>query len=371
MIDPRHPSRRALLGLGAAAGTSLLLPSLARPARAAQLLAPVQQADAVIAFGFVGPVTDQGWSYTHDLGMKAVQKAYPRLKTLSVESIPYSADATRTFRQFVSQGANMVFATSGYGDFFHDVATQAPDVAFLECDEQQTAPNLSQYYVQHWYPTYVLGVAAGLMSKTGNLGYVASFPVPSVFSGTNAYLMGARSVNPKASVQVISINSWFDPQGAAQAATALIDNGSDFLFGIMDEPGMLQVAEKRGIPAAMWNTDVRQFGPKSYVTAIVLDWRKYYVDQVGRRLAGTWTPGLTLLPMGGGVDVSPWGASVPQNMRQQADAVHGRILGGWNPFTGPLRDTKGVVRVAAGKAMSNDELYGWDWSIEGVRGLAA
>ena len=216
-----------------------------------------------------------------------------------------------------------------------------------------------------------MGVAAGLMSRTGKLGYVASFPVSSVFSGTNAYLMGARSVNPKASVQVITINSWFDPQGATQAGTALIDNGCDFLFGIMDEAGYLQVAEKRGVPAAMWNTDMRAFGPKSYVTSIVCDWNAYYVDQVGKRIAGRWTPDTAILPMGRGIDVDKWGESVPKDVQTRADAVRARILGGWSPFAGEIKDAKGAVRVKAGETMTEDQLYNWDWSIEGVSGLSS
>lgn len=368
MTDLRKPSRRGLLGLGASA---LLLPGAVRPARAAGRFAPVKEEDALIAFGHTGPVTDQGWTSTHDLGMKAVQEVFPKLKTVFVESIPYSADATRTYRQFVAQGACMVFATSNYGDFLYDVADRSPEVAFLECDGRHTSANTGWYYVEHWYPTYVMGVAAGRMSKTGRLGYVASFPVSSVYSGTNAYLMGARSVNPKATLQVITINSWFDPQGATQAGTALIDNGCDFLFGIMDEAGYLQVAEKRGVPAAMWNTDIRRFGPKSYVTSIVVDWRKFYVDQVRKRLEGSWTPPTTLLPMGAGVDVDAWGESVPDAVRKEADAVRARIQGGWSPFVGEIRDSKGVVRVKAGERMSEETLYNWDWSIEGVQGLTA
>ena len=371
MNDFLHPSRRGILGVGAAAGSSLLLPGLLRPAQAASAFPAVKEEDAIVAFAHVGPVTDQGWTSTHDIGMKAVQAAFPKAKMLFVESIPYSADATRTFRQFVQEGANIVFSSSNYGDFYYEASDKAPNVAFFECDGRRTAANMGWYYCAHWYPTYVMGVAAGLMSKTGKLGYVASFPVSSVYSGVNAYLMGARSVNPKATMQVITINSWFDPQGATQAGTALIDNGCDFLFGIMDEAGYLQVAEKRGVPAAMWNTDMRRFGPKSYVTSIVVDWRKFYVDQVGKRLAGTWTPSTTILPMGGGVDRDAWGASVPMEVQQKADAVRAKILGGWSPFVGELKDNKGAVRLKAGEKMDEMALYNWEWAIEGVQGLGA
>ena len=370
MIDLRNLSRRGFLNMGAAAGTSLLLPGgLIRPARAAEPLAAVAEENAVIAFGHTGPVTDEGWTWSHDQGMKAVQEAFPKLKTLFVESIPYSADATRTYRQFVSEGANMVFATSNYGDFLYDVAKRSPEVAFYECDGRNPLENLSTYYLSHWYPTYVTGVAAGLMSKTGKLGYVASFPVPSVFSGTNAFLMGARSVNPNATMQVVVINSWFDPQAATQAGTALLDNGCDLLFGIMDEAGYLQVAEQRGAKAVMWNTDIRRYGPKAYVSSIVIDFKKYYVEQVRLRLEGKWTPSQTLLAMGAGVDRDAWGETVPEEARKQADAVREKILGGWSPFTGEIKDSKGNVKVAAGQTMTEEELYNWDWSIEGVVGL--
>lgn len=263
----------------------------------------------------------------------------------------------------------MVFATSNYGDFLYDVAKRSPKVAFFECDGRNPLDNLGSYYVAHWYPTYVTGVAAGLMSKTGKLGYVASFPVPSVFSGTNAFLMGARSVNPNATVQVITINSWFDPQAATQAGTALLDNGCDLLFGIMDEAGYLQVAEKRGAKAVMWNTDIRRYGPKGYISSIVVDFKKYYVEEVRKRLAGTWTPSSTILSMGAGVDRDAWGETVPEEARKQADAVRDKILAGWSPFVGEIKDAKGNVKVAAGHKMTEQELYNWDWSIAGVTGL--
>ena len=224
--------------------------------------------------------------------------------------------------------------------------------------------------MKHWLPSYVAGVAAGLMSKSGKLGYVGSMPVPTVYCGVNAFLMGARSVKPEATMQVIVINSWFDPQAAAQAGTALIDNGCDVLFGVMDEAAYLQVAEKRGVPAVMWNTDVRRYGPKSYVTSIMLDWTKFYVGQAKARLEGVWTPAQpVLLGMGEGVDRDAWGDSVPSAARAQADAVRTKMLAGYTPFVGEIKDADGRVRVPAGKTMTDLELYGWNWPIEGVSGL--
>jgi basic membrane protein A len=371
MIKIRDLSRRGFLNMGAAAGASLLLPriGLVSAARAAQPLPAVAEEDAVIAWGYVGPTSDEGWTYAHDVGRQAVAAAFPKAKTLYVENVPYSADASRIFRQFAAEGANMIIANSNYGDFIYDVANRTPDVAFYECDGRNPLANLGTYYVAHWYPSYIAGVAAGLMSASGKLGYVASFPVPSVYSGTNAFLMGARSVKPEATLQAIVINSWFDPQAAAQAGTALIDNGADVLFGIMDEAAYLQVAEQRGAKAVMWNTDIRRYGPKAYISSIVIDFRDWYVEQVRRRIAGEWTPTEDILPIGKGVDRDAWGETVPAEVAAQADAIRDKIMGGWSPFEGEIKDVNGNVKVAAGHRMTEVELYNWDWSIEGVTGL--
>ncbi len=371
MIKIRDLTRRGFLNIGAAAGASLLLPKtgLISSARAAAPLPAVAEEDAVIAWGYVGPTSDEGWTYAHDLGRQAVAAAFPKAKTLYVENVPYSADASRIFRQFAAEGANMIIANSNYGDFIYDVAKRTPEVAFYECDGRNPLDNLGTYYVAHWYPSYIAGVAAGLMSASGKLGYVASFPVPSVYSGTNAFLMGARSVKPEATLQAIVINSWFDPQAAAQAGTALIDNGADVLFGIMDEAAYLQVAEQRGAKAVMWNTDIRRYGPKAYISSIVIDFRDWYVEQVRRRIAGEWTPTEDILPIGKGVDRDAWGETVPAEAAAQADAIRDKIMGGWSPFEGEIKDTNGNVKVAAGHRMTEVELYNWDWSIEGVTGL--
>jgi basic membrane protein A and related proteins len=370
MTDLKNLSRRNVLSLAGAAGASVLAPAgLVRPAAAAAF-GPVKEEDAIISFGHVGPISDEGWTSTHHQGLLAVQKALPKAKYIEVENIPYSADASRSFRQFVAQNSTIVFISSEYGDLLSAVTDKAPEIAWLECNGHSVAPNRSWYYVKHWLPTYVTGVAAGLMSKSGKLGYVGSLPVPSVYGGVNAFLMGARSVNPNATMQVILINSWFDPQAAAQAGTALIDNGCDFLFGIMDEAAYLQVAEKRGVPAVMWNTDVRRYGPKSYVSSIVVDWDNFYVGQAKSRLAGTWKGGeQILLGIGNGVDRGAWGESVPESVRTQADAVRTKMLGGYSPFVGEIKDITGKVRVAKGQTMDDMTLYNWNWPMEGVSGL--
>ena len=213
----------------------------------------------------------------------------------------------------------------------------------------------------------MIGVAAGMLSKSGKLGYVGSFPVPSVYSGTNAFLMGARTVNPDATVQVIMINSWFDPQAANQAGTALVDNGCDFLFGIMDEAAYLQVAEKRGVWAAMWNTDIRRYGPKAYVSSVILDWKPFYVEQARKRLAGEWVPTGKSAADGRRHRPRRLGRERAEGSRKEAaDAVRDKILGGFSPFVGEIKDRHRRRPREGRRENGRDELYHWDWSIEGV-----
>jgi len=357
-------TRRTLLA-GAAS-----LPLAPRLARAAAPLAAVASKDAVIAFGHIGPVSDGGWTSTHHAAMLAAKQAFPLAKFLEVESIPVSADATRTFRQFVENGANIVFVTSEYGDLLSSVADDAPEVAFLECNGHRTSDNEGWYYIQHWMVSYVIGVAAAKMSKTGKLGFVGSFPVPAVYGCANSFLLGARSVRPDTTAQVILINSWFDPQAASQAASALIQNGVDMMYTNLDDASCLQVAEKAGIKCATWNTDMRKSGPTAYVTSLLLDWNPYCIGQIDNRLKGTWTGGgQTLLPMGKGVDRDAWGQSVPPDVAALADSVRTRIIGGWNPFMGEIRDSAGTIRVPKGQAMDDAACNSWSWPVQGVSGL--
>lgn len=384
---PRPPAvtRRTLLHMAAAASTAA--PFLPRHAHADGMpqddpalasltaqwatptLAPLREEDALLAIAHVSPVSDGGWSSLHNQAVKAVHAAFPRLRTVWVENVPFSADAERILRQFVAEGANIVLAGADYGDFLTEVAERAPQVAFVQCDSNRLARNVGWYYIAHWYASYVIGIAAGLLTRTGRLGFIASFPLPSVYGSANAQLLGARSVRPDATMHIVSINAWFDPQSALGAAAALADNGCDVLGGIMDEPAYLRLAQQRGLWGIMSSTDQRASGPDAYLSSVLYDFRQYYVDQVRARLEGRWTPTPHLLPLGRGVDRDAWGARVPEAVRQQADAARTRIMAGWSPFVGPLRDTRNRIRVPAGERMDELSLYHWNWPLDGVFGL--
>jgi len=333
---------------------------------------PVTTEPVLIAFAYVGPASDMGWTWTHDEARKAIEQAFPgQVKTAFIENMPYSDEASRALEQFIADGAKMIFINSEYADFVTKVADKHPDVVFLECDGHRISENHIWYYVEHWNPTYLIGMAAGLMTKTNKLGYIGSYPVQSVYASANAFQLGAQSVNPDVQTKVVLINSWFDPAMANQAANALIDDGADFIMDIMDETAALQVEEQRGVWGATWNTDQRAAAPTKYVSSVSLDWKQFYISEVDSFLKGTWQGNRgVLLPMGKGVDRDNWGPNVPADVQQQVDAIREKMLSeGFNPFVGPIMDTKGQIRVPEGQAMTESELYLWDWAVEGVSGL--
>lgn len=219
---------------------------------------------------------------------------------------------------------------------------------------------------------YLIGMAAAQLSKTGTIGYVASFPVNVVYCDLLALMLGARSINPDMKAKVLVFNSWFDPPKAAQAANALVDAGADFLIAGHDDPATLEVAEKRKVWCSAWNADMRKFGPNAYVSSVELNWKDFYTREVKSLLDGTWKGNrFELLPLGEGVDRDDWGDKVPQDVRQKVDAVRDKMLNeDFFPFVGPIKDNKGKIRVADGVRMTDTQLYQeMNWAIEGVEGL--
>lgn len=326
----------------------------------------------LIGFANVGSVHDEGYTWSHDQGRLLIEeKLGDKVKTVMVDSIPYSDETSRILEQFIGDGAKMIMTNSQLGDFMTKVAERYPEIAFVEGNGGTRTDNRISFYVEHWDPTYLIGMMAGLLSKSGKMGFIGSFPIDSVYTSCNAFIMGARTVNPRATLKVVLINSWFDPSKAKQAAEALVSDGCDFLFGIMAEASYLQVAEKEGIWAAMWNTDIRRFGPNAYVSSVILDWKQFYLDEAKKLLNGTWTGNrLELLPLGEGVDRDNWGRNVPEEYQWMVDAVRDHMLMGWTPFVGPIKDKDGKVKIPAGEKLTPEYMYSkWLWSVEGVIGL--
>ena len=323
-----------------------------------------------VGFLYIGPPGDAGWTFQHDEARKFVEEQLPNVETTFLDSVP-EANSGPAIDQLVSQGNKLIFATSfGYGDTVIQKAQQYPDVLFEHATGFQRAENVSTYFVKHWEPSFLLGMIAGRMTKTNRLGYVGSFPIPEVIRDVNAFTLGAQSVNPDVTVQVVLISTWFDPPKEKQAAKSLIDAGADVLFGIEDSPSVLQEAAANDVYAATWNSDMTRFGPQAFLSAVELDWGEHYVDRVRAAADGTWeSEDYWGTLADGAVKLAPYGESVPQDVRDEVDEkLAGFEDGSFNPFVGPIRDQSGKVRFEDGHEITFEEFVGWDWFVEGVEG---
>ncbi|MGH8447331.1 MAG: BMP family ABC transporter substrate-binding protein, partial [Solimonas sp.] len=246
-----------------------------------------------VAFVYIGPVGDAGWTYAHEQGRLALEKALPgQVKTSYVESVPEGADAERVIRQLAADGNQLIFTTSfGYMEATLKVARMFPKTVFMHATGYKTAKNVGVYEARMYEGAYLLGVLAGGMSKSNTLGYVASFPIPEVIRNIDAYTLGAQSVNPKIKTKVIWVNTWYDPGKERQAAETLIAQGADALCQNTDSPATLQVAQQKGVYACGWDSDMARFAPKAQIAAGVADWGPFYIKTAREVIAGSWKSG--------------------------------------------------------------------------------
>lgn len=323
-----------------------------------------------VGFMYIGPPGDAGWTFQHDEARKYLEAQMPNVETTFLDSVP-EANSGPAIDQLVAGGSKVIFATSfGYGDTVIQKAKQNPDVLFEHATGFQRADNVSTYFVKHWEPSYLIGMIAARKTKSNRLGYVGSFPIPEVIRDVNAFTLGAQSVNPNVKVQMVFINTWFDPPKEKQAAKSLIDAGADVLYGIEDSPSVLQEAAANGVYAATWNSDMSRFGPKAFLSAVVLNWGKRYVNRVKAALDGSWkSEDYWGTLEDGTVELAPYGQSVPQEVRDEVDQkLAGFRDGSFKPFVGPIKDQTGKVRIEEGREVTFEEWVAWSWFVEGVEG---
>lgn len=327
-------------------------------------------ADTKVGFVYVGPVGDHGWTYRHDKGRQQVEQELG-VETSFVESVAEGADAERVIRKLASSGHNVIFTTSfGYMNPTVKVAKQFPNVMFEHATGYKRTDNVSTYSGRFYEGRAVIGTIAGHMSKSGVVGYIASFPIPEVVRGINAFTIAMRKVNPDAVVKVVWVNSWYDPGKEGDAAKALIDQGADIITQHTDSPAPLQVAEQRGVYAFGQASDMSAFAPKAQLTAIVDDWGPYYVARVKAAMDGSWKSEDTWDGLAHGmVVIAPYGEAVPAEVQEAAEAVRNGIASGTlHPFQGPLKNQAGEVVAKEGETIDDGILLGMNYYVEGVQG---
>ena len=326
-----------------------------------------------IAFLSNGPVSDSGYNYAHNEGRVALeQNLGSQIRTGVLENIPETADAERVMEQLINAGVKVVVATSfGYEDATVAVARRHPEVKFLQAWGFKRAPNVGTFSVKMYEVWYLMGIVAGRMTKTNHLGIVAAHNIPPMKWQINAYVLGARSVNPKVTATVTFINHWFDPVLAAQATEALVNQGHDVVGGVLDNStGVAQAAEKRGAWLIGHNTDLARFAPTRQLVGTRWIWSKLYEDETRPLLAGTWTGGTDLAGglREGYVGMTDFSPNVPAAVKQEVAEASARIISGsLAVYAGPVRDNHGQERIAAGTTLTHDHIMAIDWLVEGVR----
>lgn len=335
--------------------------------------APAKVEPLKVAFAYVGPVGDGGWTYAHDNGRKAVEQAYgDKVVTSFVEKVPESADAERVIRDMAQQGNKLIFGTTfGYMEPMLKVAGDIKDVKFEHATGYKTADNMRTYDSRTYEGAYMAGVVAGKMSKSGTLGVVGSVPIPEVVRNINSFTLGAQSVNPKIKTKVVWVNEWFNPPKETEAATALINGGADVLFQNTDSSAVLQTAEKMGKRAFGWDSDMTAYGPKAHLASAVINWGPYYVKTVGEVLEGKWTgnSGSWWGVKEGAIDLVSIAADVPDETKKRIDEVKAGLKdGSFAIWKGPIMDNTGKVLVAKDVVADDKFLGGLKTYVKGVEG---
>ena len=374
-----------LAGMGSLAAAAALVGCSKKdeaPAAAAQAPAAATEAAASapaaagplkVAFAYIGPVGDGGWTFAHDNARKAIEKEFgDKIVTSFVESVPEGADAERVFRDLVAQGNTLIFGTTfGYMEPMLKVAADNPGVKFEHATGYKTLPNLRTYDSRTYEGAYMAGVIAGGMTKTNTLGVVGSVPIPEVVRNINSFTLGALSVNPKIKTKVVWVNGWFDPPKETEAAQSLINGGADVLMQNTDSPAVLKTAEKAGKYAFGWDSDMTAYGPKAHLASAVINWVPYYTKSVKDALDGTWK-GDERAWWGvkeGAIDLVSISDKVPADLKEKAEkAKAGLKDGSLVIWKGPILANDGKEVLKQDEVADDKFLGGINFFVKGVEG---
>jgi basic membrane protein A len=330
------------------------------------LAAPVR-----VAFIYVAPIGDGGWSFMHNQGRLHLERVFgDNIVTDFIENVPEGAEADSVFRGYAQRGYNVIFGTSfGYMDSMVRISRAFPKTVFMHCSGYQTTENLGTYFGRMYEPRFLSGLVAGTMTKSNIIGYVAAFPIPEVIRGINAFALGVQYVNPDAKVHVIWSNTWFDPAREKEAAESLLDIGADVITQHQDSPAPQQAAQDRGVYSIGYNSDMSAFAPKAFLAAPVWNWGPYYEHVVRGVIEGTWTNEQYWGGMKDGTVDIVLSDLVPAGVSKLVNVVKRAILdGNMHPFDGPIYDQAGTLRYYKGEVPSDAELLSMNWFVNNVVG---
>lgn len=329
------------------------------------------------AFVYVAPIGDLGWTWAHDQGRKYMEAELKKqgvdVETAYIENVPEGPDAERVIREYAKKGYDLIITTSfGFMDPTAVVAKEFPGTWFVHVSGYMTGPNFSTIFGAMEEPRYLSGLVAGMGTKTNKIGFVAAFPIPEVVRGINAFALGVRAINPKAVVNVVWTNTWYDPVKEKEAATALLDAGCDVIAQHQDTTEPQKAAKERGALSIGYDSDMSQFVGDTVLTSPVWNWGPKYVDIAKKVMAGTYKTEAYYGGMKDGiVDLAPLSPKVPENAKKLVEEKKQLILSGkWGPLCGPINGQDGKLAIPEGTCMTLDQALAMDWFVEGVKGEA-
>jgi simple sugar transport system substrate-binding protein/basic membrane protein A len=335
-----------------------------------------------VGFIYVGATTDFGYNQAAHAGSEALKAACPNLKILEAPSVPETSDMVTAAEQMIGQGAKIIFSTSyGYKDFAVTLAGKHPDVAFLQQGNLITpplGPNINTYFGDVWQTVYLGGIAAAKATKTNKLGFIAAFPIPQTLLNIDAFELGAQTVNPSIQLLTDFTGAWCDPAKQADATNSLIGQGADVISQHQDcTSTIIKTAESKGAYSVGYHYDASSLAPQGWLTGSAWQWGPLYIAMVKSILAGTfsggkfntnYTAGFTSTDVASPLALAPFGPSVTSDTKNLVNAAKAKILAGMSPYTGPITDQSGTVRIPAGVTATADQLSSLCYLVKGVVG---
>lgn len=364
----RNVSRRSLLRATAAGAVSM--PLISKIAAA--------QDELVCGAVYVGAKDDYGYNQGQAVAVAKVAEI-PNVRVVEEAMVPETVEVQKTMQSMIElDGAQVIFATSyGYYDpHVIEMAAKYPDVQFFHCGgwwEEGQPTNITAYWANVDHGQYINGVLAGYQTQTGKLGFVPAVPIPILLRAINSFTLGAQSVNPDITTQIIWTGDWNVPVKEAEAVNSLADQGCDVVSCDLDSPKVVvETAERRGIYSCGVYADQSALAPNGYLASAIGDWSVLFVESIEKLRAGETLPNSVLGGFADGmVKMTPYGNAVSAEAAAAADAAKAGIIdGSLQIYSGEIKDNTGTVRIPAGTSYSYGDpfLDQIDWLAEGVIG---
>ena len=321
---------------------------------------------------FVGSQRDLGWNQAAASGADYLEQVFPDVEVLRAENVPETVEVQAVAEQMIRDGATIVIPTSfGYSDPTKAIIEKHPEIMFLHLGDLEIFENYGSFFANIWQLEYAAGRAAGKVTKSNKLGFIAAFPIPSSLLNINAFHLGAQSVNPDVETTVVFTSDWCDPAKQVTAVNTMTDAGVDVLSLQQDcTKTVVEAAERAEVWVTGFHYDASAAAPNYWITGATWNWGPIMAQIIHEIRTGVYRSSVKLAGIEAGwAKLAPFGGSVDDETRQLViDTVEGLRDGSISPFTGPIYDQDGGVRIADGETATDEYLQGVDWLAQGIVG---